>query len=230
MQPKQHSRGATAATSTRRTNPRSQVDPPDGYARIICTTSMYAMSRSLRLDAAAVKVLAHPLRSRLLSALRRGGPATATALAQEFATNTGATSYHLRKLESVGLVVDTGEGHGKRRLWRAASASHQWEPSDFAGDEDTATALNWLMRHYLSQLVANYQLWLDVEESWPSQWRDAATLDDDVVTVTAGQLKLLRSEVQDVIERYRDAGAGDQQARPVAVHHVAYPRDLRQGP
>lgn len=191
---------------------------------------MYVMeSRSLHLDAAAVKVLAHPLRSRLLSALRRGGPATATALAQEFATNTGATSYHLRKLESVGLVVDNGEGHGKRRLWQAASASHQWEPSDFAGDEDTATALNWLMRHYLSQLVANYQLWLDVEESWPSEWRDAATLDDDVVTVTAGQLKALRSEVQDVIERYRDAGAGDQQARPVAVHHVAYPRDLRQG-
>ncbi len=192
---------------------------------------MHSMgSQSFRLDATAVKVLAHPLRSRLLSALRRGGPATATALAEEFDTNTGATSYHLRKLESVGLVVDNGEGHGKRRLWRAASASHQWEPSDFTGDEDTATALNWLMRHYLSQLVANYQHWLDVEESWPSEWRDAATLDDDVVTVTARQLKALRSEVQAVIERYREAGACDPNARPVAVHHAAYPRDLRQEP
>ena len=35
----------------------------------------------LRLDAAALKVLAHPLRSRLLSALRVDGPATATDLA-----------------------------------------------------------------------------------------------------------------------------------------------------
>ena len=34
----------------------------------------------LRLDRRALKVLAHPLRSRLLTALRMHGPATATAL------------------------------------------------------------------------------------------------------------------------------------------------------
>src|SRR5674536_30776 len=80
----------------------------------------------LRLDASALRVLAHPLRSRLLSALRRGGPATTTELAKTLGTNSGATSYHLRKLESVGLVADTGEGEGKRRLWRAATDFHQW--------------------------------------------------------------------------------------------------------
>ena len=62
----------------------------------------------IRLDARALKTLAHPLRSRLLSALRIGGPRTATDLAAELGTNSGATSYHLRKLESVGLVTDTG--------------------------------------------------------------------------------------------------------------------------
>ncbi|WP_197429671.1 ArsR/SmtB family transcription factor, partial [Auraticoccus cholistanensis] len=74
-----------------------------------------------RLDASSLRVLAHPLRSRLLSALRTGGPATATDLASRLGTNTGATSYHLRKLESVGLVVDTEEGEGRRRLWRAST-------------------------------------------------------------------------------------------------------------
>ena len=64
----------------------------------------------VRLDSASVKILAHPLRSRLVGALRNGGPATATALAGVLGTNSGATSYHLRKLEEVGLVVDTGEG------------------------------------------------------------------------------------------------------------------------
>ncbi|WP_442940215.1 ArsR/SmtB family transcription factor [Nocardioides sp. B-3] len=125
------------------------------------------MSDSLRLDAASVRVLAHPLRSRLLSALRRGGPATATALAPELETNTGATSYHLRKLASVGLVVDTEQGEGKRRVWRAATSSHSREASDFAGDEDATTALNWLMRDYLAQLVTRYQQWLDVEDTGP---------------------------------------------------------------
>jgi predicted ArsR family transcriptional regulator len=61
---------------------------------------------TLRLDAHALKVLAHPLRSRLLRALRVDGPATATALAATLGTNTGATSYHLRKLASVGLVPE----------------------------------------------------------------------------------------------------------------------------
>ena len=47
----------------------------------------------IRLDAGALRVLAHPLRSRLLSTLRVGGPATATDLAAQLGTNSGATSY-----------------------------------------------------------------------------------------------------------------------------------------
>lgn len=84
----------------------------------------------LRLDAGSLRVLAHPLRSRLLGALRRDGPATATDLAAALGTNSGATSYHLRKLEAVGLVADTGKGEGRRRLWRAATRSHSWRVSD----------------------------------------------------------------------------------------------------
>ena len=76
---------------------------------------------TVRLDNTSVKVLAHPLRSRLLGALRLGGPATATALAARLGTNSGATSYHLRRLEDVGLVTDTGEGSGKQRWWAASA-------------------------------------------------------------------------------------------------------------
>ena len=69
---------------------------------------------------AAVHVLAHPLRTRLLGLLRTAGPSTATALAAKLGTNSGATSYHLRRLESVGLVTDTGTGKGKERVWAAS--------------------------------------------------------------------------------------------------------------
>ena len=101
---------------------------------------------SLRLDAAALRVLAHPLRSRLLSRLRVDGPSTATDLAGVLGTNTGATSYHLRKLESVGLVADTGDGEGRRRLWRASTRSHSFDPSDHRDDDDASAALGWLQR------------------------------------------------------------------------------------
>jgi predicted ArsR family transcriptional regulator len=181
---------------------------------------------SIRLDSAAVRVLAHPLRSRLLSALRRDGASTATALANELNTNTGATSYHLRKLASVGLIVDTGEGEGRQREWAAASRTHSWDASDFVDDEDASTALNWLMRDYLGQLVTRYQGWLDVEDTWPASWRDASSLADESLDMTAEQLSSLRMEIQKVIERYRDL---DPQpgARRVAIHHIAYPRDMR---
>ena len=108
----------------------------------------------IRLDERAVRVLAHPLRSRLLGRLRVEGPATATELAAALDSNTGATSYHLRALEGVGLVTDTGEGVGKRRLWRASSDFHTWTDSDFAGDEDAQTALGWLQRDYIRQFAA----------------------------------------------------------------------------
>jgi DNA-binding transcriptional ArsR family regulator len=184
----------------------------------------------LRLDSAAVKVLAHPLRSRLLSALRVNGPATATDLATALDTNSGATSYHLRKLESVGLVADTGEGEGKRRLWRAATDFHTWEPSDFADDEDAETALNWLTRDYLRHFGEQFGRWLDVEASWPAEWRDAAGMSDSFVVATAEQLEALKAEIDELILRYRRVGQGNPNARRLAVYTAAYPLDLDRPP
>ena len=184
----------------------------------------------LRLDSAAVKVLAHPLRSRLLSALRVDGPATATDLATRLGTNSGATSYHLRKLESVGLVEDTGEGEGKRRLWRAATDYHSWEPSDFEGDEDSETALNWLVRDYARHFNEQFERWLDVEESWPMAWRDAAGMSDGFVIATPEQVQQLKAELDEVIARYRRVGQGNPNARRLAVYSAIYPLDLDRAP
>ena len=127
-----------------------------------CSVETSGDLTGIRLDATSLRVLAHPLRSRLLSQLRIGGPATATDLAAELGTNSGATSYHLRKLESVGLVADTGEGEGKRRLWRAATDFHSYYPSDFVGDEDSETALNWLARDYVRHFSEQAERWVDV--------------------------------------------------------------------
>jgi len=187
------------------------------------------MDSNIRLDAEAVKVLAHPLRSRLLSALRRNGPATATELADVLNTNTGATSYHLRKLESVGLVEDTGEGEGKRRLWQAASRSHSWTRSDFAGDEDAETSLGWLTRDYVRNATEHMHQWLDAEHAWPQDWRDGMGISDDVVVVTAAQAHALVEDLLAVLTRYRSVGADDPDARQVSVWLMMHPVDPRHG-
>ncbi|MFI2490018.1 ArsR/SmtB family transcription factor [Promicromonospora kroppenstedtii] len=190
---------------------------------------MTASPDDFRLTPEAVKVLAHPLRSRLLGALRRGGPATATTLANALGTNTGATSYHLRKLESVGLVTDTGDGAGKQRLWRAATSSHSWERTELAHDEDAATALGWLERDYLRLFSTEFGHWLDVAESWPDEWQDATGMGDTWVTVNPEQLRALRAELDELFARYHDAAPGPG-ARRMTFWHAMYPLEADDVP
>jgi DNA-binding transcriptional ArsR family regulator len=210
--------------ATKDESEQQATSPGDGVSG---TAETYT---GMRLDATALKTLAHPLRSRLLSALRVGGAATATDLARRLGTNSGATSYHLRRLESVGLVTDTGDGEGKRRLWRASTDSHQYDPSDFAGDEDAETALGWLQRDYSRHLGEQFERWLDVEHTWPPEWQDAVGMGDSFVIATAEQVSAMTEEVWAVFEKYRRIGQGNPNARRVAVYLVDYPLDLDRAP
>jgi predicted ArsR family transcriptional regulator len=179
----------------------------------------------LHLDAQSLRVLAHPLRSRLLTELRLRGPATATGLAASLETHTGATSYHLRRLADVGLVVDTGEGAGRRRVWAAATRSHSWEPSDFAGDPDAEASLAWLTAFYASHHRELVDAWARHSAQWPGPWRDALGSGDDRVRVTPEQAAALRDELLEVVDRHRDAGAGDPRAVDVMVYLDLVPTD-----
>jgi DNA-binding transcriptional ArsR family regulator len=179
-------------------------------------------THSLRLDSRALQVLAHPLRSRLLSSLRTDGPATATALAAALGTNTGATSYHLRKLASVGLVEETGNGHGKERPWRAASEMHEFTERDVADDPEGRAATDWLRRHYLRGFVDRYETWIDDQSGWPLEWQDAAGASDWAIHVSAARLAAFNDEMSKLVERYRASG-GDDDEQTVQVHLHAFP-------
>src|SRR5690606_38594937 len=111
-------------------------------------------------DRSALRALAHPLRSRILAELRVHGDATATDLAQALDTHTGATSYHLRRLEEVGLVEDTGTGTGRRRVWRSAGEVLPRTVVEEPLDEDDAQAADWLALDYLAHFGERAQGWL----------------------------------------------------------------------
>lgn len=183
------------------------------------------MPDHFRLDATALRVLAHPLRSRLLSELRLHGPASATDLAASLDTNTGATSYHLRQLESVGLVTDNGTGAGRRRVWQASTRAHDWLPSDFAGDETAQASLTWLERHYLDALAGRAEAWAEASHRWPARWRDTLGGGDDAVTVTAEQARALWDEIEAVVARYREVGRGVPGSRRVQIWTHLFPLD-----
>lgn len=182
---------------------------------------------TVHLDRSALAMLAHPLRSRLLDELRLRGPATATTLAAVLHTNSGATSYHLRKLAQVTLVVDSGEGTGRQRLWSASTESRPRDegPSGDTNDADAQAALAWIARDYLHLFSDRAEHWLDTQDRWPVDWREQVGLSDHLVQVTAGQLSALRSELTDVLERFRRVGAGNPDAKRVSVYLCPLPVD-----
>lgn len=188
-------------------------DEPDGIVR------------SIALDATQLTTLAHPLRSRLLTALRQHGTATATALAQRLGTNSGTTSYHLRKLADVGLVVDApDEGDGRDRWWRAASKGHSWAEQDFLDDPDAAAAADWLHGHYLRIYVRAAEDWAEQRHTWPREWIGAADMSDQHLRVTPEGLQALTTELHEVLERHRVAAdPGVPGAHDVLVVLQAFP-------
>jgi hypothetical protein len=168
------------------------------------------------------------LRARLLGALRTGGPATATTLAGTLGTNTGATSYHLRKLADVGLVAEDearAETGGRERWWRAVHDVSSFSASDFSDDPDAFAALDWFRQWAARHIFEGYSSWLTSGEPDPG-WRDAAGMSDWSLRIGPARLETLNKELWSVIERYRDAPAEDEpDARHVAIAYLAYPRD-----
>jgi DNA-binding transcriptional ArsR family regulator len=177
------------------------------------------------LDSRQLRTLAHPLRSRLLSALRLDGAATATMLAERLDTNTGATSYHLRQLAEVGLVVeDPDRGSGRQRWWRAAHAEHGWWNTDF-DDPDDRAALDWLADYQVRNVVEEAARWRGSQEAMPREWREAAAFNDMGLRLPAERLRALNDELAEVVERYRRDPASDAgESRQVLVFLCGFPR------
>jgi len=166
---------------------------------------MPAERRTLHPDARQLRVLAHPLRSRLLGALRFHGPATATQLAARLGTNSGATSYHLRQLADAGLVEDEPSlSTGRDRAWRSVHDSTSWRSTEYDHDPDAKAADEWIARHLAGRSAQWLDDWLEARPEWPAEWRDAADQSDYHLTLTAGRLRALMADLHEVLGRYLD--------------------------
>ncbi|TWP37407.1 ArsR/SmtB family transcription factor [Leekyejoonella antrihumi] len=177
--------------------------------------------------AESLRALAHPLRSRILAQLRVHGEATATSLATALGTHTGATSYHLRRLEAAGLVADTGHGTGRRRVWAAAQPPADANPEPL--DEDEAAAALWLQRDYVQYFTERADQWITKQEQWPDTWQETCGLSDHPILVTTEQLTAFAAEIGEVMDRYRRVGAGTPGARRVAAYTCLLPVDPPRG-
>lgn len=178
----------------------------------------------------SLATLAHPIRARLYAELRRLGDATATELAALLETNSGSTSYHLRRLAAAGLAADAEGGTGRQRRWRPVERPRQWSQERYRDDVDAGNALDWLERDYVWHFAQRADAWLDLAGDWPAGWRDALGMSEAGLLVTQDQLTRLRGEVAELLDRYRRVGQGNPTARRVVFYGYCFPVDPDRPP
>jgi DNA-binding transcriptional ArsR family regulator len=172
-----------------------------------------------------LKGLTHPLRVRMLGALREDGPATATELARRFETDTGATSYHLRKLAQYGFVEEVASGgHPRARRWRAVHATTSWNNSEMAATSAGRTAAGWMRRQQAEILVSNVESFEQEQTTLPAQWVDVAGIGDLLVNLTPASVEELWERFYSHVDELKARDAGNPDAPKVSIVVSAFPR------
>ncbi|HKE51039.1 MAG TPA: helix-turn-helix domain-containing protein [Actinomycetes bacterium] len=183
--------------------------------------------REDQIDARRLRGIAHPLRLRMLWALRERGPSTATRLAELLGESSGATSYHLRQLAAYGFVVeDTDRGTERERWWRAAKRGSSF---DLPPAEDLEGRV--LGEEYLHTVATLYsermQRAISGISTAPPDWLDAATISDVVLRLTPDEARQLIADVFELAGRYRRHDEPDPPAgnRRVAFQFQVLPQE-----
>ncbi|EFL15417.1 helix-turn-helix domain-containing protein [Streptomyces sp. C] len=184
------------------------------------------------LDARSLRGLAHPLRMRLLSALRKDGPATASQLAAALGESSGATSYHLRQLAAYGFIVEAPEhGKGRERWWKSAHDGTRLDESLLQDDSPETRGAAAAFRHEIATIHAQeLSTWLGNSYSWPKEWRfDASDMSDFTLRLTPAQSQELIYKMHELVNSYQDAPQSED-TETVRVHTHAFPRHGRTRP
>ncbi len=162
-------------------------------------------------DLDTLKAVSHPLRMRLLGALRRIGPSTASELARELGESSGSTSYHLRQLERFGFVSDDDEQpSGRERRWKSLYDLTTY-PAALANLDGGREYLDVVRRRQEENLREGLERW--------TEHRPGIGHSDYLLQLDADDLEAMLRELESVIARYADRKG----AEPIALHLLALP-------
>ena len=150
-----------------------------------------------------LKALAHPLRIRLLGALRERGPATASTLGELLGESSGATSYHLRQLERFGFIEeDRSRGTARERWWRACHPSTSFDQASFEADPESRVLGREFLRLVAASAAHHAEAWLAGLDTLPEAWIGAGSMSDVALRLDPDQARALAAELEAVVARY----------------------------
>ncbi len=151
-------------------------------------------------DAKALRAYAHPVRMKLIVALRTRGALTATQAGRLLGESSGTCSFHLRQLAKYGLVEETGEGTGREKPWRATTTSTSWD--DVQRDPAAAAAAGLLNEVLAEWYFTQLMQYLEVRPRESEEWRRAAYIGDRFLWVTADELAGIQRDINAATDRY----------------------------
>ena len=168
-----------------------------------------------------LQALAHPVRMRLIAALRRG-PATATQLAEELGESSGSTSYHLRVLGRAGVIEeDVSRRHGRERWWRRPEGPLVVPTG--SDDPDIRAAEARLRAYFVDQDEAALRRFVEGEETLPPEWRMGAFIGGWTLWITAREAEELGHRVLELLGPYLERADKPAGARRVVATFRALP-------
>ncbi|MDC0769204.1 ArsR/SmtB family transcription factor [Streptomyces sp. HD] len=180
-----------------------------------------------QLDARTLRGLAHPLRMQLLSTLRRGGPATASQLAEKLGESSGATSYHLRQLAAYGFVEDAPEhGKGRERWWRAVHQGVRFDESLLQDTDPAVRGAASLFMHEVGSFHSQeLSTFIGTRHEWPEEWVSASDVSDFTLRLTPELASELNEKIHELINSYREHAAPEDTpgAEQVRLHTHVFP-------
>ncbi|MFG1666874.1 winged helix-turn-helix domain-containing protein [Streptomyces sp. Y7] len=182
-------------------------------------------------DPRALMALAHPLRIRLITALRENGPATATQLAAHLGETSGTTSYHLRQLAEHGFIKENAErGTGRDRFWEATNKGVRADNiEDFVHHPDRAVrgALGLHIHEAAHNHAKELSTWLHSMSDMPAEWNGSWDISNFTLKLSPEDARELEGEIHDLIESYREKEA-DKPSDDLALrlHIHAFPRPV----
>ncbi|MCW2891258.1 MAG: hypothetical protein JWO75_747 [Actinomycetia bacterium] len=154
-----------------------------------------------RLDnATALRAYAHPVRMKLILALRTRGPLTATQAGRLLGESSGTCSFHLRQLARYGLAEETGDGTGREKPWRATTTSTGWDDVQQTPEATAAASLlaEILAESYFGELMR----WLEARSGESEEWQRAAFIGDRFLWVTAEELARVGRDLVAITDKY----------------------------
>ena len=174
-------------------------------------------------DVEALRVLAHPMRQRILRYLRQAGPATSTTLARDLRENSGIMSYHLRQLAEYGFVQEVpGRGQGRERWWEL-TPEPLWIPREGLSPEAQAEASG-LRPPSLREDLEGFERFRAASGAMGEWGRGTWVVQRARLTLTRDEAARLIADEQELIGRYQrapsDAPVG---ARTVVLGFLSYP-------